>query len=406
MSNTRILFVDDEQNILKAYLRQFGERFQVETASGGPEALQRIDASDPFAIVISDYRMPGMNGVDFLARVREQSPLSVRMMLTGCADLPATIASVNKGHIFRFLSKPCPTDVLASAVTAGLEQFRLVTAEKQLLEDTLHGCIRVLTEVLSLTSPLAFGRAQRIRALVGRLVDQLQLEDRWRYETAAMLSQLGCVALPDELLHKVHHREPLTGADISQYEAHPAVARDLLNKIPRLETIAEIIGRQHEDYVQTPAARHGAGVHVSASPQPELPLGSRVLRVAIDFDALESADVPPDEALHTLRSRPNQYDSAVVDALEATVSGRSTSTRPLSIGELIDGMVLAQDLYTTDGHLLVARGQEVTPSLRHRLLTFARQKRIREPVTVNAGEPGRGRGRANRSIALRWWPRR
>ena len=157
----KILCVDDEPNVLQACRRQLRKRFHIETADGGEQALQAIAGQDPYAVIVSDMRMPGMDGIQFLARAKELTPNSVRIMLTGNSDQQTAIEAVNEGNIFRFLTKPCPAESLAKAIAAGVEQYRLVTAEKELLEKTLRGSIKVLTEVLSLVNPTAFGRAAR-----------------------------------------------------------------------------------------------------------------------------------------------------------------------------------------------------------------------------------------------------
>ena len=124
MTSSRILFVDDDERILKGIVRQQGDDFDITTALGPMEALKLVNESEPFAVVVSDMRMPEMTGVDLLKRVREISPDTVRMILTGFAELNTTIQAVNEGHIFRFLSKPCDEDLMAASLEAGLKQFR------------------------------------------------------------------------------------------------------------------------------------------------------------------------------------------------------------------------------------------------------------------------------------------
>jgi DNA-binding NtrC family response regulator len=135
----RILFVDDEPAVLDGYCRLLHKEFSMLTAVGGAAGLELIEGAktDPFAIVVSDMRMPGMDGVQFLSRVRALSPDTVRIALTGQADMQTAADCVNEGSIFRFLTKPCQKDVLGRALTSGLVQYRLVLAEKELLEKTL-----------------------------------------------------------------------------------------------------------------------------------------------------------------------------------------------------------------------------------------------------------------------------
>jgi DNA-binding NtrC family response regulator len=114
----RLLCVDDEKNVLEGLSRTLRNVYSVETAVGAGQGLEVLQAKGPFAIVMSDQRMPGMSGVEFLSTVRQIAPDTVRVLLTGYADLNDTIAAVNDGHIFRFLVKPCPFDVLLKSLAA------------------------------------------------------------------------------------------------------------------------------------------------------------------------------------------------------------------------------------------------------------------------------------------------
>ena len=120
----KILLVDDEQYVLDALKITLRRKFDLYIAHGGAEGLELIERDGPFAVVVSDYKMPGMNGVEFLERLRELAPDCVRVMLTGHGDLNAAIAAINQGEIFRFLTKPCPTSVLCEVLSDGLAKYR------------------------------------------------------------------------------------------------------------------------------------------------------------------------------------------------------------------------------------------------------------------------------------------
>jgi len=196
----KVLFVDDEPSVLEGYKRMLHREFQVDTAVGGLQGLALIRDDGPYSVVISDMRMPGMNGAQFLSQVRQAAPDTVRMLLTGYTDIDAAMEAVNQGNIFRFLAKPCEKEALIEAINAGVYQYRLVMVEKELLEDTLMGSIKVMTDVLSAASPEAFGRSMRITRYVRHMIAKFNLSSPWRFETAAMLSQLGCVTLDSEVM--------------------------------------------------------------------------------------------------------------------------------------------------------------------------------------------------------------
>ena len=132
--NYKILYVDDDPNILAACKRSLGRKLSIATAPTGAEGLKIIRKDGPFAVVLSDMRMPEMDGIEFICAVRQQAPDTVCMMRTGNSDQETAMYAVNKDQIFRFLTKPCPQDVLFTALEAGIKQYRLITAEKQLMQ--------------------------------------------------------------------------------------------------------------------------------------------------------------------------------------------------------------------------------------------------------------------------------
>ncbi len=134
-STDQVLFVDDDQNLLESFKRNLHDEFTVETASGGREGLAAIHLFGPFAVVISDMRMPGLDGAEFLARVRELSPHTVRILFTGHKDLSRAIAAVNEGQIFRYLTKPCNKDEMVSAIRVALSQYRENLETAQLVKE-------------------------------------------------------------------------------------------------------------------------------------------------------------------------------------------------------------------------------------------------------------------------------
>lgn len=370
----KILCVDDELNILLALQRQLRKQFHLESALGAEKALATISRDGPFAAIVSDLQMPGMNGLEFLARVKEISPDSVRIMLTGQADLATAIAAVNQGNIFRFLTKPCSAEELAHTLTAAVEQYRLITAERHLLEDTLSGSVKVLTEILSLVHPAAFSRATRIRRYVRHMAQELKLANAWQFDVAAMLSQIGCITMPPDTLDRIYTGEELSDEERKMFEAHPAAGRDLVVNIPRLEAVGQMIAGQNRTHAQQSAEAHASEA---------VTLGQGMLRAAIDFDRLIARGRLADDALAQMRQRKEDYHPRCLEALGKFVAPEAgMEVQILKSGELRPAMVVDQDVRTKDGLLLLAKGQEVTPSVLSRLRAFARRVGIAEPVRV------------------------
>jgi response regulator RpfG family c-di-GMP phosphodiesterase len=367
----KILCVDDEPNILDAYKRALRKDFVIETASSGVRGLEMIEVDGPYAVIVSDMRMPEMDGIRFLKRVGEIAPESVLMMLTGNADQQTAVNAVNEGHIFRFLNKPCPPDILAKSLAAGIQQYRLVRAEKDLLENTLSKSIQVLSDVLGMVNPTAFGRASRVRRLALQLSVLMELENNWQLDLAAMLSQIGCIAVPESTLHKVYEGKSLTPNELSMLQAHPQVGKDLLARIPRLEVVAEIIGHQEDKYITAPD-------------DPSIPMGARILKIALDFDKLIEVKLSSHEALNEIERRTGWYHPLAVEALRKVVEGsrRCFDSAYVKISELEPDMILASDVVSVSGFLLVAKGQAVTAALKQRLENFLMSRGIEEPLKV------------------------
>lgn len=372
----KILFVDDEPNVLQSIRRSLRKEFDVDTAEGGEEALGMLKANGTYAIIVSDMRMPGMNGVELLAQAKKDSPDTVRMMLTGNADQQTAVDAVNHGDIFRFLNKPCESEQLASAIRNGLRQHELITAEKELLEQTLKGSIKALAEVLSLSNPEVFGKTTRFKNQVGQVAAEMGLADLWQFESAAMLSQVGCVTVSGDLLRRRLGGHPLADDEMAEYAAHAAIGADILAKIPRMEDIAQTIRYQEKNY-------DGSGFPQDGIKGDEIPLGARLLKVVLDFDAFEATGAPPADALVRIKQHADLYDPQVLAAFEKTMQRDLASTIvDVDIIKLTDAMVLAEDVVTSEETLLIAKGQETTLSARRHLQNFRDKGLIGNTVRV------------------------
>jgi CheY-like chemotaxis protein len=370
----RILCVDDEPNVLEGLSLHLRRRYDVSTAPNGADALALLERDGATEVIISDMRMPVMDGATFLARARQQFPDTVRMLLTGQSDMASAIAAVNDGQIFRFLTKPCaPADMLA-AVAAAFEQHRLITAERVLLEQTLHGSIKALTDVLALTHPASFGRAMRIKQNVSDMATAVGMKERWQVEVAAMLSQLGSVALPPEVSEKVYFGHRLSGQEELMVARVPQITEQLLGNIPRLEVVRQML------------ASLGKPLREATGSEAERQLvarGAHMLRIGVDFDLLEGQGASPAVAFATMRGRKDRYDVAILEAFAASrgEAAPREEIRELNLGTLMPGMVVAQDVMLSSGALLVARGYELTGSLLERLRNF-RAGQVCEPIRV------------------------
>jgi response regulator RpfG family c-di-GMP phosphodiesterase len=374
----KILLVDDEIAILQGYQRLLHREFAVSIALGGALALIELETNGPFAVLVTDMRMPDMDGAQLLAKVKTTYPDMIRVMLTGNADIQTAARAVNDGNIFRFLTKPCTKDTLAKTLTASLVQHRLVTAEKDLLEKTLKGTIAVLTEVLSLVNPEAFSRAVRIRRYIRHIANTLQLANPWRFEIAGMLSQLGCVTLDAHTIEAAYAgRGDLSEDEQARFKMHPKVASDLLAQIPRMEPIAWMIRHQNEEvfFEGDLADREMA----------DMRLGASILRATLAFDELVRQDVSKTEAAHRISQQHRDLDPRIFQALvELRPETEEYKIRQCRLEELTSGMLLHQDIQSESGVLVVAKGQDVTVPLILKLKNFYKKT---PGVTVEVSVP-------------------
>jgi len=374
----KILLVDDEPAVLQGYKRLLRVEFDIDTAVGGAEALAALSRQGEYAVIVSDMRMPEMDGVQLLARVKTLAPDTVRMVLTGQADLGAAINAVNEGNIFRFLAKPCTRELLAKALNAGLVQHRLVTAEKNLLERTLRGSVQVLTEVLSLVNPAAFSRAMRIRRYISQVVARMELGNPWRFEVAAMMSQLGCVTLHPETIEAVYARKTLVPEEQARFDEHPRVSADLLATIPRLEPIAWMIAHQND---AAPADKDFTDSETASAVQ----LGADVLRATLLFDDLLAAGSPQVVAVRDARAQLSSLDPRIWQALnEIELEAANADASDCPLDQLSTGMVLRQEVRTQSGLLIATKGQEVTYALILKLKSSHERGAIPGNVAVSA----------------------
>lgn len=382
--NETILLVDDEPLVLHGYERNLGDRFELVSAEGPDAALAALE-KQKFAVILSDLKMPGLNGIELLQQAREMQPDMVRIMISGHADLTDAINSVNEAGIFRLLLKPCPVDTLSTSLYAAIVQYRLVTAEKALLEETLNGAIQTLTDILAILDPDAYGMAQLRKQVAHEMALNLK-EPVWEFEMAALLAEIGRATIPPGINEKLSRHIKLSEVEAKLVERIPEFSNQLLARIPRIENVARDVLYQAKNY-------DGTGYPEDDILGSDIPPGARALRVI--NAALESCrqGVPPTEVMAALRMEPEKYDIDIVEALRQCPAlfnakpVRATITGPQSanIVDLIPGMVLLDDLVTRDGVIVLGSGTKLNSAQIIRVKNFAQLNPVKEPVLVEMG---------------------
>jgi response regulator RpfG family c-di-GMP phosphodiesterase len=346
----KVLFVDDEQNVLNGIRRGLRNDFDVHTASSGEEALRLLEDGEAFRVIVSDCRMPNMDGIELLQRCSKVAPLSVRIMLTGNTDQETAVRAVNTGDVFKFVNKPCEVQALRQVVGLAVRQYELVTAEKEILEETLKGSIKVLADLLAIVKPEAFGRTARLRRKAHEVAGHLEGVRMWELDAATLLSQLGCVNVAPEILDKLQRGDVLSDREAADF-AVDDVKRD------------------------------------------KIPLEARILHVVLLDDDLRRQGWSDAAIVEKLRKCGDKVDPAVLAALIAAtdLSGAKEVLRVLA-SELELGMVVQEDIRTDHGVMLLCHGQEVAPAIREHLVKFQKMgvltKRILVARPAKNGEAG------------------
>lgn len=391
----RVLFVDDEASILTAFkrqLRSFAD-FSVDTVLSGEKGLELIkEARNTYAVVVSDMRMVGMDGTHFLNQVRSVSPNTVRIMLTGNIDQRTVVEAVNSSNIFRFLNKPCSAEHLAKAINDGREIHHLMVAEKELLQKTLNGSVKVLTDVLALIDPEAFGRGKNLRHLIHEIAPVVGVPSAWDIELAAMLAEIGRVAVPTELTLKLRKGQHLLPEEREILEKVPEYGRDLLSNIPRLERVAQSVYYQNKNF-------DGSGFPSDELSGEKIPVGARLLRIlrGLAESLVDQKDF--DEALNLIQQEHGLYDPKMLNLIEEHRKNKSSGTSTeveeryeITVSELLAGQRILSSVKTKSGILLVAEGAVVSDAMLTRLKNYARFIGLDGPIVVDARIPGKDSG--------------
>lgn len=414
----RILCVDDEQNILSSLRRLFRPLgYQIQIAGGGAEGLQLLE-TEPVDLVISDMRMPEMDGAQFLEQVRQRWPDTIRILLTGYADIGSTVDAINKGEIYRYISKPWNDSDLLMVVHHALESKALKREKERLealtaaqneelkdlnanlelkvmertvelrqahdkLKNSFLTSIKVFANLIELRGPSLAGHSRRVADLARKIATVLQLSaaDSQDVFLAGLLHDIGKIGLPDALLAKPV--PSFTGDELGLYRKHPAKGEQALMALAELRGAAKILRSHHERY-------DGQGFPEGLSAL-SIPIGARILAVANDFDGLQIGTLSmrrfhvEDARKLIAEGRGKRYDPAVIDAFLQATGGaelESKSEEQVNPENLQPGMVLARDIVTRDGVLLLAADYLLDASLIRQIREYSASEGSHPPIFV------------------------
>ncbi len=375
----KILIVDDETSILLALERNLRNYYSVVKALNGLQGLKALKEKGPFAVIVSDYRMPQMNGIEFLTEAADFSPDTSRILLTGYADLEIAMAAINKNSIFHFLTKPCSSQDLIKVIDAAVRHYQLLVSERDLLQNTLTGSIKLLLDLLAALQPDIFNRAGSISRMAKIIGERIDMKETWELEMAAHLSQIGTVTIPRDIVNKSFGKNLLNAEEEALFKSHPQVGSKFLANIPRLQNIAEAVKYQFKGY-------DGSGPPADELKGEDIPLLARILKVVQDYDYYLKTEGTSTGSLNRLRSNGALYDPGIFNALETEIlcieKGYKYEVKQVYLFQLATGMILADNIYDQQGAVLIPQGTIISEVSKTRLINFVKMGKIAEPIRV------------------------
>lgn len=441
-----LLFVDDEESITKSLQRLFRkEGYEIYTASSGQEGLERLkEVGKPFSLIISDQRMPGMNGAEFLENAKKIFPQAIRILLTGYSDMDAIVDAVNKGEIHRYFTKPWNDDDLVLQIRQSLEQYELVVENRRLLaltkkqntelkelnnsleekvaertreviekneelsslnrqlEASLYNTVRAFASLVEMLTPTLAGHGRRVGAVSRKIAQELGLteDEVAQIEIAGILHDIGKLGFSEKLLK--YKEDDWNGQDKALFRKHPEQGQAAVQFINKLDHAGILIRCHHEQY-------DGQGYPAQLAEE-EIPLGSRIIAVAdaydrivklkvIDGDTLKKASKEADVAqghlteevlqkaavLHMREHAFTRYDPDIVKVFLAVLKTQGMEfgrEKEVSIEDLKEDMVLSKSLHSSSGRFLLPHNTVLTEDLIGKLKTIHSLDPITESVHV------------------------
>ena len=380
-SKERILFVDDDPDILSTFERQFHRTFSVDVAQSANCAIDLIKKNEStYSVIVADMQMPLVNGIEFLKQVKEITPMSVRIMLTGNADQATAIGAVNQGHIYQFLNKPCPKEFLEMTLKSAIKHYWLAQTEQELFEKTLQGSLKIMTELLCMTRPHLFVHGLKLQDLASDFNEHAQLDKPSTIKLAIMLSQIGFMTITDELVGKMRTDRILSPSEEAVLSKVPSDTAKLLSKIPHLGEIAHIVSHleTHYDGQQSPDGLSGE----------KIPVIARLIKILSDYINLQSHGQSKQQVVDLLDKRIGWYDREILLSFKKWLLDNEipeVEEEAIAVEELSVNDLITQDVKTKDGKIFLSAEDKVSSLRLIQLQNYHELYGLAEPIYVKRG---------------------
>lgn len=426
----KILCVDDEPNILSSLRRLFrGQGYQVLTAESGNAALQVLE-SETVDIVISDMRMPQMDGARFLECVRAHWPDTIRLLLTGYADIELIIEAINRGEIYRYINKPWDENDILLVVRHALERkglerekarlealTRVQNEELKVLNSTLENrvasrtaelrnlhdqliraneklktnyltSIKVFSSIIEMRGKNLVGHSRRVADLARKISVRMALgtHETQSVFIAGLLHNIGKIGFSDDLL--AMPVSMMNGEHLGAYQKYPVRGEQLLTPLEDLRDTAKII-RAHQERFDGEGFPDGLSGF-------DIPIGARILAVATDYDNLQIGVLsrrqcrPEQAAAIIIENRGKRYDESVIEAFQEVTIGRASAEilhdQPITVSALRPGMVTSRDLVTKDGSLLLSADHMMNERLIQQIVDYEKKSGLSLTLYIRSGK--------------------
>lgn len=385
IKNSSVMIVDDvaeNLQVLASMLQQDG--FLVRPVPDGDLAIQAA-INEPPDLILLDILMPGLDGYQ-VCRELKNHPLTREIpviFLSALAETFDKVRAFEAGGV-DYITKPFQFEEVRARVYTHLDLYRLNRENQALLAKTLAASARTLVDMLATVQPVLFDQANRLQRYMRRAARILHIRADWRlqWELAALLSQLGCAMIAESLLRKKQQGTFLSLEEVAEFQAHAAVAADLIAGIPRMEMASEIIRRQHEPF------QLEEGLAFAVEIAEATPLGGHLLRMLVDFDYRQMAGRDGVGALIEMQAEPAVYSPALLEVLRQVIEEEGKDRMEwVQLDDLTEGMILMGDIVDVTGKVVLHRSSELSANLLRLLRYYAMRKPIRQPVAVLSNLP-------------------
>jgi response regulator RpfG family c-di-GMP phosphodiesterase len=360
LSDCTVLVVDDTEANVDILVDALGELYDVSVAMDGREALEGVVESPPDLILL-DIMMPELDGYEVCRRLKGDARYAKIpiIFLTALTEVENKTKGFQLGAV-DYITKPFEIAEVKARVETHLKLALAEWELQDLVVKTLGGAIEVLTEILSVANPTAFSRTSRLKRHANGLMAAFNLKDFWQIRMAAMLSQIGCIAISPETIEKIFSGQKVLVEEEEAYKRHPQIGYELIGKIPRLKEVAEIIVRQQD-------LQKNTGFQGDERAQRLIQMGSQILKLVLAYEKLTYSGKSSVDAMAELKKSEREYGPKLLEGFSRIVESEpkpsQMKVRKIYPRDIAVGMVLAKDIITSSGSVLVKTGTKINPFL-------------------------------------------